>query len=66
MDGARPADVWAVRDLLEEAALHAGAEPVPYTHLPEGARAAAEGWFRLRPRSAAWKAVAGSVPREQP
>ena len=62
--GARPADVWAVRDLLEEAALAAGAEPQPYTHLPENARAAAEGWFRLRPRIAASRGLGHALARE--
>ena len=57
---AQPADVWAVRDLLEEAVREAGREPEQYTYLPETARAAAEGWFALRPKNAAREAVARS------
>ncbi|MFD7732085.1 DUF2316 family protein [Kitasatospora phosalacinea] len=46
--GADPADVWLLRDHLEDLVRAAGREPVPYTVLTEEARAAAERWFPLR------------------
>jgi hypothetical protein len=47
VDGASPADVWRLRDVLEQAAIRAGKTPVPYTVLTETAQAAARGWFGI-------------------
>ncbi len=44
-----PADVWLLRDYLEQAVSDAGREPVPYTVLTEASRRRARGWFHLRP-----------------
>ena len=57
MTRARPADVWMVRDVLDEAVRQVGRSPEPYTHLSTGARASADAWFKLRPVSAARLAV---------
>lgn len=46
--GARPEDVWWLRDYLERAVIEAGAEPLPYTSLTPQMRASAELWFPLR------------------
>ncbi|MCM3820758.1 DUF2316 family protein [Streptomyces albidoflavus] len=47
-EGARPQDVWLLRDHLEALAERAGAIPVPYTVLTRRARLAAALWFPLR------------------
>lgn len=44
----RPEDVWLVRDRLIALVRAAGREPVPFTVLTEGTRAAASVWFPLR------------------
>jgi hypothetical protein len=46
---ASPADVWLLRDYLEQRVLALGGTPVPYTVLTAQARHMAAGWFRLRP-----------------
>ena len=46
---ASPADVWLLRDYLEQRVLAQGGTPVPYTVLTSQARQQAAGWFRLRP-----------------
>ena len=46
---ASPADVWLLRDYLEQCVLAQGGSPVPYTVLTSQARPQAAGWFRLRP-----------------
>jgi hypothetical protein len=46
---ASPADVWLLRDYLEQRVLAQGGTPVPYTVLTSQARQLAAGWFRLRP-----------------
>ncbi len=33
--GTDPADIWLIRDLLENAVRHKGIDPVPFTVLPE-------------------------------
>lgn len=49
VDGAEhPADVWRVRDTVEDAVLGAGRTPVPYSKLTDGARSSAERWFGYR------------------
>jgi hypothetical protein len=46
--GSHPADVWLLRDYLDQH-LHAqGKEPVPFTVLTKTARLAASLWFTLR------------------
>ena len=46
VDGAgHPADVWRVRDTVEDAIVEAGRTPVPYSKLTDGARSSAQGWF---------------------
>ncbi len=45
--GARPEDVWLVRDYLDRTIQAAGATPHAYSSLTEGKRAAAQAWFRL-------------------
>lgn len=45
--GARPEDVWLVRDFVDRAVRAAGATPTPYSVLTNGARAAASAWFAL-------------------
>lgn len=47
VDGANPADVWRVRDLLESAVRASGQQPVAYSVLTESMRSAARGWFRI-------------------
>lgn len=47
-EGARPQDVWLVRDHLEDLVREAGESPVPYTVLTGRARPAAAMWFPLR------------------
>lgn len=47
LNGADPADVWQLRDLLEQAVRDAGGSPVEFTVLTERARAAARGWFGI-------------------
>ena len=44
----QPADVWLVRDYLEQRVLASGRTPVPFTVLTEQSRQLAAGWFRLR------------------
>lgn len=44
-----PADVWILRDYLEQEILARGCTPVPFTVLTVAARAAAAQWYRLRP-----------------
>lgn len=46
--GVRPELIWLLRDHLETAARLSGAQPHPYTHLPEHTRVAASAWFPLR------------------
>jgi hypothetical protein len=46
---ASPADVWLLRDYLEQRVLARGGTPAPYTVLTSQARQQAAGWFRLRP-----------------
>nr|WP_033259343.1 DUF2316 family protein [Kitasatospora sp. SID7827] len=48
VDDADPADVWVLRDHLEDLVVAVGRAPVPYSVLTEEARAAAERWFPLR------------------
>ncbi|GAA4682744.1 DUF2316 family protein [Frondihabitans cladoniiphilus] len=45
--GARPEDVWLVRDYLDHVISEAGGTPRPYSSLSEQMRAAAENWFPL-------------------
>lgn len=45
--GARPQDVWLVRDYLDRAIRSNGATPRPYSSLTEQMRAAAQAWFPL-------------------
>jgi hypothetical protein len=47
--GNDPADVWQLRDYLEQAVLDGGGEPAPFSVLTEDARSAARSWFDLRP-----------------
>jgi len=47
VDAADPADVWRLRDLLDEVVRGAGHEPVPYTVLTPSVRRAAAGWFGI-------------------
>lgn len=44
----RPEHVWSIRDRLVVLVRAAGKQPVPFTVLTEGARAAASVWFPLR------------------
>ena len=61
VDGARPADVWLVRDALDAVLRGRGEEPGRWTELPESARASADGWFGLSdPRE-----VAAAIERAQ-
>jgi len=48
VDGARPEDVWLVRDYLDRVIRSNGGTPLPYSTLTEQARAAARVWFPLR------------------
>lgn len=43
------ADIWLVRDYLEQAVLDSGGDPVEYTVLTESSRALARNWFTLVP-----------------
>jgi hypothetical protein len=43
-----PVDVWVLRDFLDEAVVHTGGQPEPYSVLTEDARAAAQRWHDLR------------------
>ena len=43
-----PADVWLLRDYLEQAVLDSGGTPQPFTVLTEDSRKLAHRWFRLR------------------
>ena len=54
---ALPGDVWAVRDLLAAVIGGEGGVPGTYTHLGEGARSAADGWFSLRTKAQIDEAV---------
>jgi hypothetical protein len=45
--GARPEDVWLVRDYFEHLIRSRGQTPVPYSKLPESMRASAKAWFPL-------------------
>lgn len=45
--GARPADVWLVRDYLDRLIRSAGATPRAYSSLTEQNRTAAQAWFSL-------------------
>lgn len=47
--GHDPADVWLLRDYLEQAVLDHGGTPRPFTVLTEDSRHLARRWFRLRP-----------------
>ncbi|MGY0499284.1 DUF2316 family protein [Nocardia sp. FBN12] len=47
-DIAKPADVWLLRDHLEQLVEDQDGTPVPYTVLTEQARSSARRWFRLR------------------
>lgn len=47
IDGADPADVWRLRDLLEAEVLAAGRTPVSFSVLTEQVRASAEVWFGI-------------------
>lgn len=47
---AHPADVWQVRDTLEQVVREAGATPVPHTVLTEEMRGAAAVWFGVGER----------------
>lgn len=44
-----PADVWQLRDYLEQAVRDGGGTPVHFTVLTEASRSPARNWFRLRP-----------------
>ncbi|MBO1754394.1 DUF2316 family protein [Allobranchiibius sp. CTAmp26] len=44
-----PADVWCLRDYLEQAVLDQGRTPVPFSVLDEPGRMRARTWFLLRP-----------------
>lgn len=46
--GSHPADVWLLRDYLDQHLRAQGPEPVPFTVLTETARLAASLWFTLR------------------
>lgn len=43
-----PADVWLLRDYLEQAVVDSGGTPRPFTVLTEDSRHLARRWFRLR------------------
>ena len=43
-----PADVWLVRDTIEDAVREAGRTPLPYSRLTDGMRRAAAMWFGYR------------------
>jgi hypothetical protein len=45
----RPADVWLLRDFLDQVVRDRGGRPEPWTVLTDEARRAAETWFALRP-----------------
>lgn len=43
-----PADVWRVRDTVEDAVVAAGRVPLPYSKLTDAMRDSAEMWFGYR------------------
>lgn len=43
-----PADVWLVRDTIEDAVREAGNTPLPYSRLTDSMREAAALWFGYR------------------
>ena len=45
--GARPEDVWLVRDYLDRVIRSAGTTPQPYSSLTEDERVSAHAWFSL-------------------
>lgn len=47
--GNDPADVWQLRDYLEQVVRDTGGEASPFTVLTESSRSAAQVWFHLRP-----------------
>jgi len=46
--GNDPADVWQLRDYLQQAVRDSGVEAAPFTVLTEQSRSAAQRWFGLR------------------
>lgn len=46
-EGAGPAEVWQLRDYLDQAVRDAGGRPVPFTVLTDRARHLARVWFTL-------------------
>jgi len=46
--GSTPAEVWLLRDFLEQAVSDLGGTPVPFTVLTEDTRADSERWFGPR------------------
>lgn len=46
-EGAGPAEVWQLRDYLDQAVRDAGGLPVPFTVLTDRARRLARAWFTL-------------------
>ncbi len=48
VDRADPADVWFLRDYLQQAMEKSGAQLTPYTVLTTRSRRQAAGWFPLR------------------
>ena len=61
VDDADPADVWLLRDYLEQAVRDAGRSPVPFTVLTPRSRRLARAWFTLR--DAPRHAFTGAAPR---
>ena len=47
-DNAQPADVWLLRDYLDQVIIDRGRMPLPYTTLTEQARVNANRWFSLQ------------------
>ncbi len=47
VDGARPEEVWLVRDYLDRVIRSAGTTPTAYSSLSEEKRTAAQAWFSL-------------------
>ncbi|MGW2838483.1 DUF2316 family protein [Streptomyces sp. NPDC001493] len=45
--GAGPAEVWQLRDYLDQAVRDTGGRPVPFTVLTDRARLLARAWFTL-------------------
>lgn len=61
-----PADVWLVRDTIEDAVREAGRTPLPYSRLTDGMRRAAAMWFgyrRWRPARVGREAVGAPAGR---